>query len=84
MPQVSFSASHLQQRLAYLRISDLCEANVIMRNLLSLKAEIRFQSPSSIARVSVLAYSDAVHSGAYGQGGYLAGLCIHQLDGTML
>jgi hypothetical protein len=30
MPQASFAASHLQQRLAYLRVSDLCEANVIM------------------------------------------------------
>jgi hypothetical protein len=55
-----------------------------MRNLRSLKSEIRFQNPSSIARVSVLAYSDAAHSGTYGQGGYLAGLCIHQLDRTML
>jgi hypothetical protein len=84
MSQAIFAASHLQQRLAYLRVSDLCEANVIMRNLRSLKAEIRFWNPSSIARVSVLAYSDAVHSGTYGQGGYLAGLCIYQLDGTML
>jgi hypothetical protein len=32
----------------------------------------------------VLAYCDAARSGTYGQGGYLAGLCIHQLDGTML
>jgi hypothetical protein len=32
----------------------------------------------------VLAYSDAAHCVTYGQGGYLAGLCIHQLDGTML
>jgi hypothetical protein len=55
-----------------------------MRNLRSLKAGIRFQSPSSIARVSVLEYSDAAHSRTYGQGGYLAGLCIHQLDGAML
>jgi hypothetical protein len=55
-----------------------------MRNLRSLQAEIRFQNPSSIARVSVLSYSDAAHYGAYGQGGYLAGLCIYQLDGTML
>jgi hypothetical protein len=46
--------------------------------------EIRFQNPSAIARVSVLAYSDATHSVTYGQGGYLAGLCIHQLDGTIL
>jgi hypothetical protein len=84
MPQAIFAASHLQQHLAYLRVSDLCEANVIMRNLRSLKAEIRFQNPSSIARVSVLAYSDAVHSGTHGQGGYLAGLSIHQLDGTLL
>jgi hypothetical protein len=84
MPQAIFDASHLQQRLAYVRVSDLCEANEIMRNLRSLKAEIRFQNPSSIARVSVLAYSDAAHSGTYGQSGYLAGLCIHQLDGTML
>jgi hypothetical protein len=84
MPQASFSESHLQQRLDCLRVSDLCEANVIMRNLRSFKAEIRFQNPSSIARVSVLAYSDAAHSGTYGQCGYLAGLCIHQLDGAML
>jgi hypothetical protein len=84
MPQASFAASHLQQRLAYLRVSYLCEANVIMRNLRFLKAEIRFQNPSSIARVSVLSYSDAAHSGTYGQGDYLAGLCIHQLDGAML
>jgi hypothetical protein len=60
------------------------EANGIMRNLHSLKAEIRFQSPSSIERVSVLAYFDAAHSGTYGQGGYLPCLCIHQLDGKML
>jgi hypothetical protein len=84
MLQTSFAASHLQQRLAYLRVSDLCEANVIMQNLRYLKAEIRFQNPSSIAIVSTLAYSDAAHSGTYGQGGYLAGLCIHQLDGAML
>jgi hypothetical protein len=71
MPQASFAASHQQQLFAYLRGSDLCEANVIMRNLRSLKAEIRFQKPSSIAIVSVLAYSDAAHSGTYGQGGYL-------------
>jgi hypothetical protein len=75
MPQASYAASHPQQRLAYLRVSDLCEENVIMRNLRSLKADIRFQNPSSIARVSVLAYSDAAHFGTYGQGGYLAGLC---------
>jgi hypothetical protein len=84
MPQASFAASHLQQRLAYLRISDLCEANFNMRSLRSFKAEIWFQNPSSIARVSVLAYSDAVYSGIYGQGGYLSGLYIIQLDGTML
>jgi hypothetical protein len=74
MPQASFAASHLQQRLAYLCVSDLCESNVIMRNMCSLKAEIRFQNLSSIARVSKLAYSDAAHYGTYGQGGYLAGL----------
>jgi hypothetical protein len=74
MPQASFAASHLQQCLAYIRVSDLCEANVIMRNLRSLKDELRFQNTSSIARVSVLAYSDAAHSGTYGQRGYLAGL----------
>jgi hypothetical protein len=87
MPQASFAASHLQQRLAYLRVSyvsDLCEENVSVRNLRSLKAETRCQNPSSIARVSVLAYSDAAHSGTYGQGGFLAGLCIYQVDGTML
>jgi hypothetical protein len=84
MPQASFAASHLQERLVYLRVSDLCEANDIMQNLRSLKAEIVYQNPSSIARVSVLAYSDAAHSGTYGQGGYLAGLCIRQLDGTVL
>jgi hypothetical protein len=84
MPQATFATSHLQQRHADLPVSDLCEANVIMRNLRSLKAEIRLQNPSSIARVSVLAYSDAVHSGTYGQGGNISGLCIHQLDGTML
>jgi hypothetical protein len=84
MPQASFAASHLQHRFAYLRVSDLCEASVIMRKLRSLKAKIRFQNPSSIARVSVPAYSDAAHSGTYGEGGYLAGLCIHQLDGAML
>jgi hypothetical protein len=65
MSQAGFAASHLQQRLVYLRVSDLCEANVIMRNLRSLKDEIRFQNPSSIARVSVLAYSEAAHSGTY-------------------
>jgi hypothetical protein len=27
IPLASFAASHLQQRLAYLRVSDLCEAN---------------------------------------------------------
>jgi hypothetical protein len=54
-----------------------------MRNLCSLKAVIRFHNQSSIARVSVLAYSDAAHSGTYGKGGYLAGLFTHQLDGTM-
>jgi hypothetical protein len=43
LPQASFAASHLQQRLAYLRVSDLCEANIIMRNLRFLKTEIRFQ-----------------------------------------
>jgi hypothetical protein len=84
VPQESFSVSHLQKRLVYLRVSDLCEANVIMRNLRSLKADIRFHNPSSIARMSVLAYSDAAYSGTYGQGGYLAGLCMHQLDETML
>jgi hypothetical protein len=84
MPQATFAASHLQQRHAYPRVSDLCEANIIMQNLRSLKAEIRFQSPSSIERFSVLAYSDAAHSGAFGQGDHLAGLCIHQLDGTTL
>jgi hypothetical protein len=83
MLQASFAASDLQQHLAYLRVSDLCKANIIMRNLRSLKAEIRFQNPSSIARVSVLPYSDAGNSGMYGQGGYLAGPCIHQLDETM-
>jgi hypothetical protein len=40
MPQASSAVPHLQQRLAYLRVSDLCEANVILRNLRSLKAEI--------------------------------------------
>jgi hypothetical protein len=57
---------------------------LFLRNPRSLKAEVRFQNPSSIARVSFLAYSDAAHSGTYGQIGYLAGLCVHQLDGTML
>jgi hypothetical protein len=32
----------------------------------------------------VLAYYYAAHSRIYGQGGYRAGLCIHQLDGTIL
>jgi hypothetical protein len=84
MPQEIFAASHLQQLLAYLRVSNLCEANVNMRNLRSLKAEIGFQSLSSTASVSVLAYSDAAHSGTYRQGCYIAGLCIQQLNGTML
>jgi hypothetical protein len=45
---------------------------------------MKFQSPSSIARVSVPACSDTEHSGTYGQRDYLAGLCIHQLDETIL
>jgi hypothetical protein len=57
---------------------------MILCEICALKAEIRFQNPSSIARVSVLAYSDAPHSGTYGQCFYLASLCIHQLDRTML
>jgi hypothetical protein len=63
--------SHLQQRLAYLRVSDLCEAEVIMRNLRSLKTKKMVQNPSSTASVSVLAYSGAAHSGTYGQGGVM-------------
>jgi hypothetical protein len=84
MPQANFAAFHLQQRLPYLRVSDLCEANAIVRNMRALKAVRRFHSPSSISRVSVLPYSDAAHSVTCGQGGYLAGLFIQQLDGTML
>jgi hypothetical protein len=60
------------------------KCQMLLCEICALKAEIRFQNPSSIARVSVLAYSEIAHSGTYGQGMYLAGLCIHQLDGTML
>jgi hypothetical protein len=83
MPQESFAASHLQQRLAYLRVSGFMRGKCYCAKSALSQAEIKFQNSSSIARVSVLAYSDAAHSRTYGQGGYLAGLCIHQLDGTM-
>jgi hypothetical protein len=32
----------------------------------------------------MISYSDAAHSSIFGQGGYLAGLCIHQFDETIL
>jgi Reverse transcriptase (RNA-dependent DNA polymerase) len=52
MPQARFAASHLKKRLAYLRISDSCEANDIMRNLRSLKAKILFCRPDQFGRNS--------------------------------
>jgi hypothetical protein len=83
MPQASVAAFHLQQRLAYLRVSDLCESNVIMRDLRSQSWD-NIPEPVIYCVSVMLAYSETAHSGTYGQDMYLAGLCIHQLDGTML
>jgi hypothetical protein len=78
MPQASFAATHLQQRLAYHRVFDLCEANVIMRNQCSLKAKIRFQNPLSISRVSVI--GETIAGGAEGPTAFLSSFyCVASL-----
>jgi hypothetical protein len=56
----------------------------MVQNLSALKSEIKLQNPTHITGALVFEYFDAAHSGTYGQGGYLAELCIQQLDGTAL
>jgi Reverse transcriptase (RNA-dependent DNA polymerase) len=66
MPLAAFAASHLQQQLGDLRVRHLRDANVMLRSLRSLNPKLLYQRRASIARTSVLAFSETAHSGTYG------------------
>jgi hypothetical protein len=71
LPHASFVASHLQQQLSNLQVAHLHMANCLLRDLLKLAPVIRYPSPHSfvVTRIHMLAFSDASHTGTYGQTG---------------
>lgn len=79
LPQASFVASRMQQKLGLLKIGHVIEANKMLTELKKLKAELMFIWPQNIGSVSISSLSDASHGCAdetYGQTGTFCGLKI--------
>jgi Reverse transcriptase (RNA-dependent DNA polymerase) len=75
LPPACFVASHLQQQLGTVRVKHLILANRLVRQLLMLKPICKYLPfPADLQSCHLLALSDASHSNAYGQSGYVAGV----------
>jgi len=89
LPQASFMASFLQQKVGFLKVAHLCEANGILQDLKSLVAVIKFQIPAwDTHSVCVCTFSDAsfniAKSQLYGQSGVVTGVCAEVEKGESL
>lgn len=72
-----FVASKMQQRLKSLLISDIIDANKILRELKKLNPSITFCKPSAVTNVEICTLSDASLSSdteTHGQTGVICGL----------
>lgn len=75
LPQAAFAASHPQQAVGRLKVSNLVVANQILSELKTLAPILTFKSPNSLEQPCFLAFSDASQgSSSYGQTGYVSGI----------
>lgn len=86
LPQASYTASKMQQRLGSLLISDIVDANAMTRELKNLRPTILFPVVNGIQDVTIVSFSDASHAGlkdVYGQTGVLTGLKVIASERTL-
>lgn len=79
LPQVCLVLSKMQQRLGYLRITDLLDANLMVKELLSLKPMLCFTRFNQIQTVMLTTLSDALQAGVrkeYEQSRIISGLLL--------
>lgn len=87
LPQGLVIGSMMQQRVPFLKVKDLIEANRMWKELKDLDPIIAFKNPGSeVETRSVLTYSDAAFNisakQSYGQTGVITGLWMLRKDGT--
>jgi len=75
LPQAAFAASHLQQQVGRLCVSNLVTANKVLREVKALIPSIIFRATTRQTDPSYLCFSDAsTGSSSYGQTGYISGI----------
>lgn len=84
-PQACFVASKMQQKLGRLLVSDVMEANLMLRELKKLSPSVTFSKPTDVTNIDIYTLSDASHSSeseVYGQTGVVCGLKIETTNRT--
>lgn len=87
LPQTSFVASKMQQKLGKLQVCHLLDANRMLSELKSLEPSIVYRVPEDPINVTLASFSDASHGGVdyiYGQSGFVSVLRIRQENGEVL
>lgn len=85
LPQAYMTASKMQQRLGSLHVSNILEANCMVREFRRFRPTILFRKPSTVKVASILTFSDSFHSGTrevYSQSCILTGLKVEASHGV--
>lgn len=84
MPQASLDKSIIQQRINFIRVGHLLEANYMLKEIIMLKPELSFPYVDrDIASTLLVSFYDAAHDGKeleYGTTGRVTGLRVMRSD----
>lgn len=80
LPQAAYEASNMHQKLRFLRVQHLVDANNMVKELLSLKPYLTYVKRTEVPNVLQSTFSDASHhhDNCYGQTRLVSGLRITQ------
>lgn len=85
LPQACLVASKMQQRIGSLHVSDMLDANQMVKELLSLQPSLLFLSSVEDFHATLITLSDASHAGlheVYGQTGLISGIKVQCFKGN--
>ena len=89
LPQASFAASFLQQRVSRMTVAEINDANSMLKELQALDPTVTFRMPRNTpTNPTIVTFSDASYnvckSQSYGQSGIITGLSVDTAsDGTL-
>lgn len=88
LPPAAYASSTMQQKLAFLKVGHLVEANDIVRDIKKLTPHIIFPRSTSVVRAMISTFSDASFNissrKSYGQTGLVLGIRTQLEDGSEL